>query len=169
MALFHLRSKVFIAFIHVRSKVCKFAPHMDGSNADFAPHMEGSHADFAPHMEHRHSFRDKIIAETAGFANCQRELFITTNILPMAYVTTLREEKNILREGTFNSAALQYTVLPLYSSCSPQHCSCHAAELPRPKYQTATSQEGGSSGGSGIKNHLQDKDLYQRARFVSQN
>ena len=64
-----------------------------------------------------------------------------------------------------NCSALQHTVLPLYSPCSPQHCSCHAAELLRPKYQTATSQEGGSSGGSGIKNQLQDQDLYQRAGF----
>ena len=63
MALFHLRSKVFIAPSHVWSKVCKFTPHMDGSNADFAPQMEGSHADFASHMERRHSFRDQIISK----------------------------------------------------------------------------------------------------------
>ena len=99
---FHVRSKVCIAPIHVRSKVCKFAPHMDESNADFAPHMEGRHADFAPHMERRHSFRDQKIAKTACFANVQRELFKTTNILGvyMTYVTTF-ENRNILRESTF--------------------------------------------------------------------
>ena len=70
--------------------VCKFAPHMDGNNADFDPHIEGTHADFAPHMERRHSFRDQIIAKTASFANFQRELFKTTNILGvyMTYVIT---------------------------------------------------------------------------------
>ena len=102
MAPFHVRSKVCMASIHVRSKVCKFAPQMDGCNADFAPHIEQSHADFAPHMERRHSCRDQIIAKTACFANVQRELFKTTNILEvyMTYVTTF-ENKNVLRESTF--------------------------------------------------------------------
>ena len=102
MAPFNVRSKVCIAPIHVRSKVCKFAPHMDESNADFAPHMEGRHADFAPHMEQRHSFRDQKIAKTAIFANFQRELFKTTNILGvyMTYVTIF-DNTNILRESTF--------------------------------------------------------------------
>ena len=110
MAPFHVRSKVCIAPIHVRSKVCKITAHMDGSNADFSLHIEGSHADFAPHMERRHSFRDRIIAKPACFANGQRKLFKTTNIcgVYMIYVTNLRmkifwgrvplitrEEKNI--------------------------------------------------------------------------
>ena len=103
MAPFHFLSKVCISSIHVRSNVCKFAPHMDGSNADFALHMEGSPADFAPHMERRHSFRDQRIAKTASFANFQRELWKTTNILVvyMTYVTTF-DSTNILRESTFN-------------------------------------------------------------------
>ena len=52
--------------------------------------MDGSNVDFALHMEQRHSFRDQIIAKTAIFANFQRELFKTTNILRvyMTYVTT---------------------------------------------------------------------------------
>ena len=75
---------------------------MDGSNADFAPHMEGRHADFAPHIERRHSFRDQIIAKTAIFANFQRELFITTNILGvyMTYVTTFERRKKYF-EGEY--------------------------------------------------------------------
>ena len=75
---------------------------MDGSNADFALHMEGSHVDLAPHMEQRHSFRDKIISKTATFANFQREIFKTINILGvyMTYVTTFYST-NILRESTF--------------------------------------------------------------------
>ena len=54
---------------------------MDESNADFAPHMGGRHADYAPHMEQRHSFRDQKIAITEKFANIQRELLKTTNII----------------------------------------------------------------------------------------
>ena len=61
--------------------VCKFAPHMDKSNADFAPHMEGRQEIFALHMERINSFRDKIIAKTAIFANFQSELLKTTNSL----------------------------------------------------------------------------------------
>ena len=96
MAPFHVQSKVCIAPIHVRSKVCKFAPHMHGSNQDFPPHMEGSQANFALQIEQRQSFRDQIIAKTASFANSQRKLFKTTNILGvyMTYVTTFKN-KNI--------------------------------------------------------------------------
>ena len=84
-----------IALIYVRSKVCKFAPHIDGSNSDFAPQMEGSLADFAPHMERRHNFRDQIIAKTVSFANLERELFKTNNILRVyiIYVTTFERKK----------------------------------------------------------------------------
>ena len=102
MAPFHVRSKVCNAPIHVRSKLCKFAPHMDKSNADFAMHMEGSHADFAPHMERRQSFRDQILAKTAIFANFQKELLKSTNILGvyMTYVANF-DSKICLRESTF--------------------------------------------------------------------
>ena len=97
MALFYLRSKVCIALIHERNKVCKFAPNMDGSNVDFALYMEGSHAEFAPESEQKRSFRDEIIAKTASFVNCQRELFTTTNILEviMTYVTTFERRRKI--------------------------------------------------------------------------
>ena len=103
MAPFNVQSKVCIAPINVRSKVCKFALHMDESNADFAPHMEGRHADFAPHMEQRHSCRDQKIAKFAIFANFLKYFFKTTYVLGvfMTYVTTF-ENKNILRESTFN-------------------------------------------------------------------
>ena len=52
--------------------------------------MEVRHEDFAPHMERGHNFRDQIIAKTASFANFQKELFETTNILGvyMTYVTS---------------------------------------------------------------------------------
>ena len=90
MAPFSVRGKVCIAPIYVRSNVCKFALHMDGSNADFAPHIEERQADFAPHIERRHNFLDQIKAKTAIFANFQRELLKTTNILGfhMTYATT---------------------------------------------------------------------------------
>ena len=103
----YVRSKVCVASFHVRSKVCKFAPQMDGRNADFAPHMEGSHAHFAPQMERRHSFRNQIVAKTACFANVQRELVKTTNILGvyMTYVTTFENKKNIWRESTFKEVS----------------------------------------------------------------
>ena len=82
---------------------------MEGSNADFALHMDGRHADFAPHMVRRHSFRDQIIAKTAIFANFQRKLLKTTNILGVyiTYVTTF-ENKNILMESIFNIAVTLY-------------------------------------------------------------
>ena len=103
MAPFNVGSKVCIASIHVRSKICKFAPHINGSNADFPRHIEESHADFAPQMEWRHSCKDQIIAKTAIFANFQRELFKTTNILGdfMTYDVTTFMNSNILRESTF--------------------------------------------------------------------
>ena len=111
MAPFRVRSKVCIAPIHVRSKVCKFILDMDGGNADFALHMEGSYADFAPHMEWRHSFRDKIIAKTAWFANFEMELFKVTNILRvyMIYMTNFKN-KNILRGSIFKRR---------FKSCQP--------------------------------------------------
>ena len=81
---------------------------MEGSNEDFNLHMDGRHADFAPYMERRHSFRDQIIA-TAIFANFQRKLLKTTNILGVyiTYVTTF-ENTNILMESIFNIAVTLY-------------------------------------------------------------
>jgi hypothetical protein len=100
----HLEGSNADFVLHMEGSHADFALHMEESHADFALHMEGSHADFAPHMERRLGSRDQQIAKIAFSAKNFKE-FVQTTYIQGVYIAsvTIYENKDILREGTFNS------------------------------------------------------------------